>query len=319
MTNDIAYYSHGTDSLVYYVIAILVYFIAFAWLWIRFPTSDYWEKLTALLTLCSRIITLALLASNISYWAILFMHSFTIILYVVFILFSIYPWRDMYIRTKTILSQEFCVVNEMSENSEQSNENSESANIPNLQAAPIPSLNQSQIIPVSEKSPAKKFSADYLNKLSESYTSRWYRYIIWQYSEYAIWCSILISLMIVMIKTDDLIRESVFYVYGAWVSFAIFIISLRLIYFYGTLLQSLSVQLSSPCENIGKILMGYSVILILDLLSTKFFGIANSAIMGISYVLELISILYGYYSFLQGLIYRERMFIQEIAHIGNNI
>eukprot|EP00826_Nyctotherus_ovalis_P046085 TRINITY_DN5166_c0_g1_i1.p1 TRINITY_DN5166_c0_g1~~TRINITY_DN5166_c0_g1_i1.p1 ORF type:complete len:221 (-),score=43.32 TRINITY_DN5166_c0_g1_i1:46-708(-) len=198
-----SFYTHGTDSDIYLGVYTSLYLAVIARTWIRFPQRYYLMKYLVYAIYIMRIVDLVLNKFKFSIVGVVICSSAIFIIFVFFMLIAIRPWMDMYVRTKTVLSEDIYIINPIPTHSDIE------STVPNV-SVNVSTNTGSAILP--------KKSAELSGRLGEEYKKRLRRYIIWQYTEFAIWtmCIIILSAIIMWVTKD--FETPAFYVYGSLIS-----------------------------------------------------------------------------------------------------
>lgn len=299
-----SFYTHGTDSDVYFGVYTVLYLAVIVRTWIRFPRRYYLMKYLVYAIYSMRIVDLALNKFQFSIVTVVICSSAIFIVFVFFMLIAIRPWMDMYVRTKTVLSEDIYIINPIPTHSDIE------------LTAPNVSVNVSTgpgntILP--------KKGTELAGRLGEEYKRRLRRYIVWQYTEFAIWtvCIVILSAIIMWVTKD--FETPAFYVYGSLISLAYVTIAFRIMYFYGTLLGSLTKDMETPLKRIGLLLLLQVALLILPMFNTYFYDMVSTIIMALYYFAEVMTVLVTCSAFSKGMEFHSKLFNYELNNPSTSL
>lgn len=292
-----AFYTHGTDSNVYYVIYILLYVAIIIRTWIRFPQRYYLLKYLVYGIYCMRILDLTLNKFKFSIVGVVICSSAIFITFVLFLLIAIRPWRNMYVRTATILSDEMYIINPVPTHTDTE------LTVPNASVSVTTGVGLTTL---------PKKGTELAGRLGEAYKRRLRRYVVWQYTEFAIWASSIVILSIIIMWVTKDFETPAFYVYGSLISVAYVTIAFRAMYYYGTLLGSLTKDMKQPLDRIGLLLLLQVALLILPMFNTYFYDMVGTIIMALYYFAEVVTVYVTCSAFSKGMEFHSKLFSQEL-------
>jgi len=292
-----AFYTHGTDSDIYYAIYLILYLAIIIRTWIRFPQRYYLIKYLVYAIHIMRIIDLTLNKFKFSIVGVVIFSSAVFITFVFFLLTAIRPWRNMYVRTKTVLSEDIYLLNPIPTQSDIE------LTVPNV------SMNVSTGVELAN-SPKKGVEIN--DRVDQAYKKRLKRYIMWQYVEFGVWTALILMLSAIIMWVSKDFETPAFYVYGSLISLAYVAIAFRIMYLYGTLLGSFSRDMGRPLRRIGLLLLIQVGLLILPMFNAYFYDMISIIVMGLYYFAEVMTILVACSAFSKGMEFHSKLFNQEL-------
>ena len=111
--------------------------------------------------------------------------------------------------------------------------------------------------------------------------------------------------------TEGELNEAIFYAYGGLVSLAFVIISFRVMYFYGTLLGSLSKDMKTPLRRIGFLMLLQAILLIIPMFNAYFYELTSTILMAGYYFTEVMTVFVISSAFVKGMEFHNKLFNQE--------
>ena len=291
-----SFYTNGTDSYFYYVIFMMLYLFVIVYNFIKFPRKYYLLKYLVYAMYVIRIIDISWNKFKYSIIGTIICTSLVFMLFVFYISVAIRPWRNMYIRTKTVLTEDVYIMNPICSHTDTE------MTTPNVSVTTSSGIGT--VVP-------PKRSSELFGKLGEAYNKRLKRYIVWQYTEFSIWGTGVMIFSGFLMGTEGELNEAIFYAYGGLVSLAFVIISFRVMYFYGTLLGSLSKDMKTPLRRIGFLMLLQAILLIIPMFNAYFYELTSTILMAGYYFTEVMTVFVISSAFVKGMEFHNKLFNQE--------